>query len=157
MQLTFHTDYALRVLLYLRLHPDRNVSIQEIASAYGISKNHLMKVVPELAKLGYVEARRGRGGGLLPARAPEEVNIGRVVRQMEANMTLVECFDLDRNTCPIEPACDLKKILEEAREAFLAALDRYTLADLGGRARALRKLLLIRLDESPAPRRKVAG
>ncbi len=143
MHLTMHTDYALRVLLYVRLREDGKSTIQEIADAYGISKNHLMKVVQRLAGLGYVNASRGRGGGLLLAKPPEEINLGRLVAQMEPHLDLVECFDREKNTCPIVPACDLKGILTEARDAFLQTLLGYTLADLGTRPERLRKLLQI--------------
>jgi Rrf2 family nitric oxide-sensitive transcriptional repressor len=141
MHLTLHTDYALRALLYLRLREDRQSTIQEIADSYQISKNHLMKVVQRLASLGYVRARRGRGGGLLLAKAPEEINLGRLVEQMEPHLNLVECFDPKTNTCPIAPVCDLKNVLGEAQQSFLQTLRRYTLADLGTRGDRLRKIL----------------
>ena len=143
MHLTLQTDYALRVLLYVRLREDGKSTIEEIAVSYGISKNHLMKVVQRLAGLGYVNASRGRGGGLLLAKPPEEINLGRLVEQMEPHLDLVECFDREKNTCPIVPACDLKGILTEARDAFLETLLGYTLADLGTRPERLRKLLQI--------------
>lgn len=143
MHLTLHTDYALRVLLYLRLREDDRSTIQQIANAYGISKNHLMKVVQRLAGLGYVEATRGRGGGLLLAKPPEEINLGLVVEQMEPHLDLVECFDLATNTCPIALVCDLKSVLGEAQRAFMTTLHRYTLADLGTQKQSLRKLLQV--------------
>ena len=141
MHLTLHTDYALRVLLYLRLRGEEKSTVQEIADAYAISKNHLMKVVQRLAGLGYVDASRGRGGGLLLAKRPEEVNLGRLVEQMEPHLNLVECFDLESNTCAIAPACDLKGVLAEAQQAFLRTLRGYTLADLGLRRKKLREIL----------------
>jgi len=144
MHLTLHTDYSLRVLLFLRLRPEQKSTIQEISEAYGISKNHLMKVVQRLASLGYVDASRGRGGGLLLAKDPTEINLGRLVTQMEPHLNLVECFDVETNTCPIEPACDLKSVLGEAQDAFLETLRKYTLADLGTRPQQLRKMLEIR-------------
>lgn len=155
MHLTLHTDYALRVLLYLRLSEDEKATIQEIADSYDISKNHLMKVVQRLAGLGYVDASRGRGGGLLLAKAPEEINLGHLVEQMEPHLNLVECFDLETNTCPIARACDLKSVLGEAQQGFLAVLRRYTLADLGTRPDALRKILGIKRPAKP--RAKKAG
>jgi Rrf2 family nitric oxide-sensitive transcriptional repressor len=141
MHLTLHTDYALRVLLYLRVREEGKTTIQEIADSYGISKNHLMKVVQRLAGLGYVEASRGRGGGLMLAKPPEEINLGRLVEQMEPHLNLVECFDMATNTCPIAPACDLKSLLSEAQGAFLKTLFGYSLADLGSRPKRLRNLL----------------
>ena len=141
MHLTLHTDYALRVLLYLHLRGDEKSTVQEIAGAYAISKNHLMKVVQRLAGLGYVDASRGRGGGLLLAKPAEEVNLGRLVEQMEPHLNLVECFDAVSNTCSIAPACDLKGVLAEAQQAFLRTLRGYTLADLGLRRQHLREIL----------------
>lgn len=141
MQLTLHTDYALRVLLYIRLHPARKVTILEMAQGYDISKNHLMKVVQKLVKLGYLESVRGRGGGLTLAQPPEQINLGMVVIQMEPSLNLVECFDLKQNTCPIEPACDLKHILYRAQQAFLTSLKQHTLADLASQPEQLQYLL----------------
>ncbi|MCP3099665.1 Rrf2 family transcriptional regulator [Myxococcus sp. K15C18031901] len=135
MHLTLHADYSLRVLLYLAARPDRLASTQELADAYGISKHHLVRVVQTLAGEGFVEVKPGRAGGVTLARAPADIAVGRVLRAAEPDFDLVECFDRERNTCPISPACGLKGVLREAREAFLAVLDRYTLADLVGRSR----------------------
>ena len=150
MHLTLHSDYALRVLL-LAGQRERKSTIQEIADAYGISKNHLMKVVQQLAVLGYVRASRGRGGGLLLAKPPETVNLGVVVEQMEPHLNLVECFDMATNTCPIALTCDLKSILTEAQQAFLATLRGYTLADLATRSQRLREILQIAPAAAPEP------
>jgi Rrf2 family transcriptional regulator, nitric oxide-sensitive transcriptional repressor len=133
MQLTLFSDYALRVGLYLACNPDRLVAASEISSAYGISNAHLVKVVQRLTELGVVRAVRGRGGGLRLGRDPAQVNVGALVRDTEPHLDLVECFDRDSNTCPIVPACALKGVLERARRAFLAELDRYTLADFAVR------------------------
>jgi Rrf2 family nitric oxide-sensitive transcriptional repressor len=130
MRLTQFSDYALRALLYLGSNSDRLVSVGEVARAYRISYHHLVKVAGMLVDLGLVEAVRGRGGGLRLARSPEEINVGWVVRHTEADFHLVECFDAERDTCPITPACALKNVLREARDAFLATLDRYTLAEM---------------------------
>jgi Rrf2 family nitric oxide-sensitive transcriptional repressor len=135
VHLTLHADYSLRVLLYLAARPERLVSTQEVSEAYGISKNHLVRVVQALGKHGFVEVRPGRSGGLALARAPSEISVGQVFRVTEPDFHLVECFDRDKNTCPIAPACGLKGVLYEAREAFLAVLDKYTLADLTKRSR----------------------
>lgn len=145
MQLTLYSDYSLRVLIYLALAPQRRVTIEEIARSYDISKAHLTKVVHRLGLRGYVETLRGKGGGLRLARKPEEVRLGEVVRAMEENMALVECFDPESSRCAIEPACGLRPVLEEALAAFRAVLDRYTLADLVARRRAP----LARLLEGP--------
>ena len=130
MQLTRFTDYSLRVLIYLGLHEDQLSTIGEIAKNYGVSENHLMKVVHTLAGRGYVETVRGKGGGMRLSRAPNLINIGDVVRDAEENLDIVECFNPANQACPLLPACALKSVLSEARKNFLATLDRYTLADL---------------------------
>ena len=142
MRLAMHTDFTLRVLIYLALAQDRKTTIDEIADAYGISRNHLMKVVHNLAKAGRIETTRGRSGGMVLASRPETINIGQIVRQCEGHTTLVECFGPD-NTCCIAPACTLRLALAEAQEAFFAVLDQYTLADLARPSRSLERLLAI--------------
>ncbi len=129
MQLTLYTDYSLRVLIYLGIRPQYQATITEIAESYNISRNHLVKVVHNLGSLGYITTVRGRGGGMLLAHAPEDINIGEVVRKTEPNFDLVECFDKENNTCPISPCCALIKGLKVARRAFLDVLDGFTLAD----------------------------
>ncbi len=141
MQLTAYTDYALRVLMYLAVHDDRLVTIAEMASVYDISKNHLMKIVHQLGLEGFIETVRGRGGGLRLGQSPTRVALGQVVRKMEPHFNIVECFDGAANRCPVTPACHLSTMLEQARDAFLAVLDRYTLADLIQDKPALTKLL----------------
>jgi len=130
MQLTLYTDYSLRVLLYLGLKSRRMATITDIAQSYGISRNHLVKVVHNLATQGFIHSTRGRGGGITLARPAAEINIGDVVRHTEVNFDLVECFDRERNTCPIAVACILKSALYEAQQAFMSVLDRYSLADV---------------------------
>ena len=129
MRLTQFSDYALRTLLYLGVHDDRLVPVAEVARSYGVSHNHLVKVAGMLTELGVVEAVRGRGGGLRLAMEPSQVNVGWIVRRTEPDMNLVECFNKDTDTCPITPACMLKKVLYEARKSFLDTLERYTLED----------------------------
>jgi Rrf2 family transcriptional regulator, nitric oxide-sensitive transcriptional repressor len=128
MRLTRYTDYALRTLIYLGLSEPRQGSIAEISRAYGISENHLTKVVHHLGRLGLVKTSRGRGGGLRLALPPEQIIVGQVVRQTEDDLALVECFAND--ACAITSACRLRGVLGEALAAFLTVLDRYTLADL---------------------------
>src|SRR4051812_504712 len=101
MHLTQFSDYCLRVAIYLGCHPERLVSVAEISRAYGISRHHLVKAVQILTKLGVVEAHRGRGGGMRLEKPPREINVGWLIRRTEPNMNLVECFDRERNTCPI--------------------------------------------------------
>ena len=142
MQLSLHAEYALRTLLYLGAHPDRVVSTKEISSAYGISKHHLVRVVQTLGDLGYVTVAPGRSGGVSLAMEPHRIRLGDVVRKAEPGFRLAECFDMQHNTCVVAPICTLKPVLREALEAFLAALNRYTLADLMARG-AQRKLAAI--------------
>jgi len=143
MRLTFHTDYALRLLMHLALAPERVVTISEVAGAFAISRNHLMKVAHELGKAGFLETSRGRGGGLRLSRAPERIVIGDVVRVMEEDFRIVECFDARTNTCCIAPVCKLKHLLREALEAWITVLDEATLADLVERPAPLRRLLAL--------------
>jgi Rrf2 family transcriptional regulator, nitric oxide-sensitive transcriptional repressor len=132
MRLTRYTDYSLRTLIFLGLTPaDRLTSVGEVAVAYGLSKNHLLKVANHLAAGGYIEAVRGTGGGIRLARAPEDINIGAVVRYTETDMDLVECFcPSEGSGCRIETACLLRSALRSALRAFLGVLDGYSLASL---------------------------
>jgi Rrf2 family nitric oxide-sensitive transcriptional repressor len=144
MRLRTYTDYSLRVLIRLALRPDELTTIADIASGYGISENHLMKVVHQLGIAGYVETVRGRNGGLRLARSPARINVGEVVRRMEADLDIVPCFNA-AGACAIEPACILKGALDEALDAFLAVLDRHTLADLARPRRRLSALFPLEL------------
>lgn len=129
VRLTSFTDYTLRVLIYLALDPTRRATIQEIAGAYGISENHLMKVVHQLAQSGLVESVRGKGGGIQLARPPGEIRIGRVVQEAEGAAPIVECFS-DAGNCRIAPDCRLAGMLSSAFTALYDSLDQHTLADL---------------------------
>lgn len=128
MRITRYTDYTLRVLMYVALKEEQS-TIREIAESYDISRNHLMKVVQELTNKGYLLATRGKNGGIRLNGKPEDINVGRLVRDTEQDLTLVECFS-GGGGCVITPACRLKNILAEALEAFFQVLDGYTLADL---------------------------
>jgi len=142
MQLTSHTDYALRLLIYLAVHGGNGqATVQDAATRYGISANHLAKVAQRLVQLGYISGHRGRGGGLKLACAESDIRIGDVVRQTE-NLELVECFRAN-SACPIEPACGLKSILNRAQQAFLEVLDGYTLEDLVRHRQRLGQLLQV--------------
>lgn len=130
MKLSTFSDYTLRVLMYLAIHRDRLATIPEIATAYEISENHLMKVVHQLARAGTVESVRGKGGGIRLALEPEAVRLGQVIRASETDAPIVECLSEEGGACRIAPACRLSAILVRAFEAMFAALDEYTLADL---------------------------
>lgn len=130
MRLTTFSDYSLRVLIYLGTAPQRLATIEQIATAYGISANHLMKVVHHLGRRGYLETVRGKGGGMRLARDPQSISVGEVVRATEDSLALVECFEGGHADCRIARSCVLKQAIGEALDAFLAVLDRYTLADL---------------------------
>ncbi len=135
MRLTRYTDYAMRVLLYLGARPEALCSIAEVSRAYGISQNHLMKVVNDLAREGYVASVRGRSGGIRLGRPAGEINVGAVVRHTEDGFDLVDC-----GGCVIAPACGLTGALDEALAAFMRVLDGYTLADLLARRGDIRGL-----------------
>ena len=141
MRLTRFSDYAVRVMLYLAAHTDRLCSIGEVAKAYEISQNHLMKVVSDLSGSGYVEALRGRHGGLRLARPASDINIGRLIRHTEGEIDLVGCAE-----CKLNGACQLPDPLDQALAAFFAVLERYTLADVMGRDGGVR--LMARLQEA---------
>ena len=129
MRLSTFSDYSLRVLMYLGVQPDRLATISEIAAAHEISENHLMKVVHQLGRSGYLETVRGKGGGMRLARAPKDIVLGEVIRQTEGDIAMVECF-ADNLSCRILSACRLRGILREALSAMFLVLDGYTLADL---------------------------
>ncbi|MEW9807112.1 Rrf2 family transcriptional regulator [Mesorhizobium sp. ZMM04-5] len=130
MRLTLQTDYALRVLIYLALHKGRPCRITDVATAYDISRNHLLKVGLKLGRLGYLDTTRGRAGGIALARRPEDINLGEVVRQMEDDFALTTCMRTDGGACVISPACALKRVVGKALDAFLAVFDGFTLADI---------------------------
>lgn len=143
MRLTVYTDYSLRVLMYVALHPERRPTIGEIAASYGISKNHIMKVVHQLGVARYIETVRGQSGGMYLARPAEEIILGEVVRRTEPDLALVPCFETINAACVITPACKLRRALHQARAAFLAVLDKYSLADLVENRKVLRALLAL--------------
>lgn len=129
MQLTIFTDYGLRSLMYLAANADRMCSVKEISEHFGISRNHLVKVVHRLAQLGYIASTKGKGGGIRLARDAADLRLGELVQALEPHMELVECFNKDTNTCRIASTCQLKHYLFEANRSFIDTLDKYTLAD----------------------------
>jgi Rrf2 family nitric oxide-sensitive transcriptional repressor len=129
MKLTTFTDYSLRVLIHVACAPEGRTTIAEIAQAFGISENHLVKVVHQLGREGILLNTRGRGGGLALGRPAKEIRVGAVVRLTEGADIPAECFG-EHNQCSIAPVCRLAGVLDEALRSFYAVLDRYTLADL---------------------------
>ena len=131
MRLTNYSDYSLRVLIYLASQKNNElVNIKDIAEAYNISKNHLMKIIYNLGKMGYVETVRGRNGGIRLAKFPSDINIGEIIRKTEEDFYIVECFEHGNNKCVITPVCSLKHIFNNALEQFLQVLDQYSLEDI---------------------------
>jgi Rrf2 family nitric oxide-sensitive transcriptional repressor len=130
MRLAEYTDYALRVLMYCAAHPYRLVTIAELAERNAVSKNHLMKIVNDLARQGLLRTTRGRGGGVALLRKPSDIRVGEVVRTAETDMRMVECFDARTNTCALTPTCRLKRVFDVALRAYLSELDKATLADI---------------------------
>jgi len=127
MRLTSYTDYALRALMYLGMNREHLVTIQDIADAQGIAKNHLTKVVNHLSAMGVIDSVRGRNGGLRPGREPRDINIGEVVRNTENDFYIAECFNPDNQNCMYSSACVLKGVLKKATNSFLDVLDGVTL------------------------------
>lgn len=130
MRLTDYTDYTLRVLMFCAIHPERSVTIAELAESHAVSKNHLMKIVNDLARQGLLQTTRGRGGGLRLLKPASDIRIGDVVRQSETDFRLVECLDAEHNTCTLTGLCQLKQVFHTAQQRFLAELDKVTLADI---------------------------
>jgi Rrf2 family nitric oxide-sensitive transcriptional repressor len=135
MRLTSFTDFGLRALMRLAAEPERLFTTDEIARAFGISRNHLIKVVRELAAAGIVATQRGAGGGFRLARPADDITLGEIVRLLEARSALVECFRPDGGACVLTPKCRLKGRLKAARAAFLRELDCTTLAECAYPAR----------------------
>ncbi len=141
MRLTLHTDYALRMLIYAATRPDRSCTVNDVAEAYGLSRNHLLKVAQTLREHGFIETVRGRSGGIRLEREAETIGIGALVRLIEEDLSLVECMQAQGGQCVISPCCELKSMFSEALGAWLAVLDKYTLADIVRNRRHLGFLL----------------
>lgn len=124
MQLTLHTDYALRVLIYLAMHPEQRVTITELSTFFKISRNHLVKVVHELGLKGFISSVRGKNGGIYLSKPADQIRVGHVVRQMETHFHIVECLNPQKQgICPIQVRCNLTALLSRANEKFLQELD----------------------------------
>jgi Rrf2 family transcriptional regulator, nitric oxide-sensitive transcriptional repressor len=145
MRLTLNTDFSLRVLIHVGLCGDKLTTINEIAQSFEISQAHLMKVVNDLSRKGYIETVRGRSGGIRLMQEPRYINIGQVVRDTENQLDVIGCLE-QKGYCPIERACLLRCALRDATQAFLAVLDAYTLADLIKPQRVLSSLLFDRVS-----------
>jgi len=130
MQLTSYTDYSLRALLYIGKHPGRLVTVSEITEHYGVSRNHMVKVVHNLGTHGFIQTVRGKSGGMRLAKKPEEIFIADVVRLTEPHMNIQECFSRETNTCPLIDNCHLMGVLYKARRAFMKVLEEQSLADM---------------------------
>ncbi|MCS6879106.1 MAG: Rrf2 family transcriptional regulator [Geminicoccaceae bacterium] len=143
MQLAKLSDYALRALVLAAVRHPELVTVAEIARIYRIPEGHVRKIAHLLARQGFLASVRGRAGGYRLAAPPETISLGRVVRATETDFRLVECFDPSSRLCRLEPGCALRAVLNEALEAFLAVLDRTTLADVTAERRRLRELLAL--------------
>lgn len=130
MRLTSFTDYGLRMLMRMASAPERAYSTAELAKEFDLSRNHLSKIMQRLSRGGIVETRRGSGGGAMLARLPQSIRLGEVVRLLEEDQPLVECFQAETNTCSLDGRCRLKARLRAAETAFLDHLDDATLADI---------------------------
>ncbi len=142
MQLTQFTDYSLRALIYIALRKEL-CTINDIANAYAISSNHLLKIIHNLSKVGVIKTIRGKSGGITMAQNPSDINLGELVIKLEPNFDLVPCFSKEKASCCIAPACRLKRILLDAKESFIAVLKEYTLADIIHNPMDLKELLSI--------------
>jgi len=139
MKLTTYTDFGLRVLMYLAcLPPEEKSSVADIANRYQVSRNHMVKVVSQLVALGYLHSQRGKNGGITLAKSPKKINIGKVIRELEHNLNGIDC---NSPGCRLIPGCQLIPALRVGMEAFLTAMEAYTLADLVGQPDELIALL----------------
>lgn len=141
MQLSAYSDYSLRVLMQAALRSPHRITVDEVAGAFGISRNHLVKIVHDLGRNGYLDTFRGVGGGFTLAQSPSEICVGAIVRLGEETETVIECEVRKEGPCKILSVCQLKSILDEAAAAFFAVLDDYTLADLVAKPSSLRQAL----------------
>ena len=141
MQLSAYTDYSIRVLMQAALRNPARVTGDEVAGTFGISRHHLVKVVHDLGRSGYLTTHRGVGGGFTLARPPEDIRLGDIVRLGEEAETVIDCMDGGKHCCRLLPSCRLKGVLDEAAAAFFEVLDRYSLADLVTQPTKMRAVL----------------
>jgi Rrf2 family transcriptional regulator, nitric oxide-sensitive transcriptional repressor len=141
MQLRAYSDYSIRVLMYAGLQAPERVTVDEVAAVFAISRHHLVKVVHELGRRGYLDTQRGIGGGFTLGRSSEEIQLGDIVRLGEQTETVIGCIDRKDQQCRLFPACRLKQVLDEAAHSFFAVLDQYSLADLIKQSKDMRAAL----------------
>jgi Rrf2 family nitric oxide-sensitive transcriptional repressor len=141
MKLSAYSDYAIRVLMQTALRSPQRLTVAEVALTFGISRHHLVKVVHDLSRSGYLVTQRGIGGGFTLARAPKNIRLGDIVRLGEESETVIDCLDGENHLCRLLPVCRLKSVLDEAAAAFFAVMDRYTLADLVKQQSKMRAVL----------------
>ncbi len=130
LKLTAFTDYSLRTLIYLAVHPDRLCTASEVAAYFEISQNHMSKVTHNLSKAGYISTKKGKNGGMVLSALPKEIKLGEVIKKIEPNFDIAECFNCEENTCKISAVCRLKGAFFSAYTAFIEELNGYTLADV---------------------------
>ncbi len=163
MRLTLRTNLAARVLMFCGVNSNATVKSVQIAEATNASGNHLAQVIHQLQQFGYVQTRRGRGGGLVLARSPDKISIGSLFRDFEAEVPFAECFDPANNNCPLTPSCRLSGHLRGALEAFYGSLDGLTLRDLIEGNSGLERMLNLLPHEvasssmQPVERERLAG
>jgi Rrf2 family transcriptional regulator, nitric oxide-sensitive transcriptional repressor len=143
MRLSVYSDYSCRVLMQAALRRPERVTVDEVAETFGISRHHLVKVVHDLGRTGYLQTQRGVGGGFTLARPPQDIRLGDIVRLGEESEVVIECEDKKHRLCRIAPACRLKSVLDEAATAFFEVLDAYTIADLVQHPTKMRALLAL--------------
>ena len=141
MQLSTYSDYSIRVLMQAALRAPARVTVDEVAETFGISRHHLVKVVHDLGRSGFLTTHRGVGGGFTLARAAEEIRLGDIVRLGEETETVIDCMDGEKRRCRLLPACRLKGVLDEAARSFFEVLDRYSLADLVKQSAKMKSVL----------------
>jgi Rrf2 family nitric oxide-sensitive transcriptional repressor len=150
VRLTQYSNFTLRTLQFLALRAPEIATVDEVARAHKISKAHLVKVAYELSQRGYVETLRGRNGGMRLARKADDITVGEIIRWTEAPLELVECFNPETNTCPLQGHCHLSRGIQRALRAFLSVLDDLTIADISMNRVTLLGLLEVRTEQDAA-------
>ncbi len=157
MRLTQYSNFALRTLQFLALRSPVIVTVDDVARAHRISRAHLVKVSYDLSQRGYIDTLRGRNGGMRLARPAEAITVGEIIRWTEAPLELVECFNIETNTCPLQGHCHLSRGIQRALRAFLSVLDDLTIADIALNRGTLIGLLDTNTEISPEQALQQAG